>query len=109
MAKATIGSFCDEHAPKPFEGAKERWRAERPGNWESLRKKALRRDRRVCRLCGKVGSNEVDHITPVAEGGSWELSNLQTLCKSCHKTKTQEDAQRARQARRALLKKRVRR
>lgn len=38
---------------------------------------------------------QVDHITPVAEGGGGcGLSNLQTLCTSCHKAKTAEQASR---------------
>jgi 5-methylcytosine-specific restriction endonuclease McrA len=28
--------------------------------------------------------SEIDHITPIAEGGSDELSNLRTLCRRCH-------------------------
>ena len=40
-----------------------------------------------------------DHIIPKAEGGSDEDENLQTLCRSCHKQKT--DAEKARGAARA--------
>jgi len=32
--------------------------------------------------------HEVDHIIPVIEGGSNELSNLRTLCRACHQTQT---------------------
>lgn len=35
---------------------------------------------------------DADHIEPVDEGGSWELSNVQTLCHPCHKEKTAEQA-----------------
>ena len=28
---------------------------------------------------------EADHVTPIAEGGSDELTNLRTLCKRCHR------------------------
>lgn len=39
---------------------------------------------------------QVDHITPVAEGGGGcGLDNLQTLCTACHKAKTAEQATRA--------------
>ena len=33
-----------------------------------------------------------DHIVPIALGGKeWDINNLQTLCKKCHKKKTEED------------------
>jgi 5-methylcytosine-specific restriction endonuclease McrA len=35
---------------------------------------------------------EVDHITPIWEGGDWfGMFNLQTLCSTCHRIKTQID------------------
>lgn len=43
---------------------------------------------------------DADHIEPLAEGGSWELSNVQTLCTPCHKRKTAAQAgRRAKQGR----------
>jgi 5-methylcytosine-specific restriction endonuclease McrA len=35
---------------------------------------------------------ELDHVVPLIDGGSHELSNLQTLCTPCHKKKTAEEA-----------------
>ncbi len=60
-------------------------------SWLRLRKMVLARDNYMCRVCGNVNSNEVDHIVPVAQGGSNELENLQTLCKTCHSRKTSEE------------------
>lgn len=37
---------------------------------------------------------EVDHITPVAEGGKDDLSNLQAICGPCHAVKTAEESAR---------------
>jgi hypothetical protein len=34
---------------------------------------------------------EVDHIKPLASGGTNDIKNLQLLCKSCHKEKTQTE------------------
>ena len=42
-----------------------------------------------CKLrCDKL---EIDHILPLAAGGSNELSNLQPLCMDCHNKKTTEE------------------
>lgn len=56
----------------------------------SIRKRFLvfKRDRYRCRICGATGVElEVDHIAPVAEGGSDALDNLQTLCFKCNRGK----------------------
>jgi 5-methylcytosine-specific restriction protein A len=59
--------------------------------WRSLRKQALLRDAWRCRDCGKVcigPEAHVDHIVPKSQGGADTLENCQTLCISCHSTKT---------------------
>ena len=58
----------------------------------SLRKRffVLKRDGFTCKMCGANGPGiklEVDHIFPVAEGGSDSLVNLQTLCFECNRGK----------------------
>lgn len=58
----------------------------------SLRKRffVLKRDGFTCKMCGANGLGvklEVDHILPVAEGGSDFLDNLQTLCFECNRGK----------------------
>jgi 5-methylcytosine-specific restriction endonuclease McrA len=35
---------------------------------------------------------ELDHIVPLADGGTHELVNMQTLCRPCHRTKTAREA-----------------
>ncbi len=45
----------------------------------------------VCKICGSKEKIEVDHIVPISAGGKNEESNLQFLCRQCHKTKTNED------------------
>jgi 5-methylcytosine-specific restriction endonuclease McrA len=58
--------------------------------WQSIRWEALRRDRFRCVKCGVRGRLEVDHIKPVRTHPelSFTLSNLQSLCASCHTKKT---------------------
>lgn len=54
-----------------------------PRRW--ARASLLARDGGSCAACGTRGERwHVDHIVPVAEGGTHELSNLQTLCVPCH-------------------------
>lgn len=74
-------------------------KTQRPGNyaWEILRKQVLERDGFRCVIDHRTELLEVDHIVPVALGGSAStLENLQTLCSECHKRKTKNDAERAR-------------
>lgn len=60
-------------------------------DWRATRARILIRDSYRCRACGRVVSGHranVDHIVPLAEGGTDEDSNLQTLCRPCHSVKT---------------------
>jgi len=63
----------------------------------ALRKAALRRDGWACRSCGLVDRSgrllDADHVVESVDGGSNELWNLQTLCKTCHARKSKEAAQ----------------
>ena len=60
--------------------------------WNKLRLKALERDKHLCQMCLKRGifttATDVDHIIPLAQGGSDAMENLQSLCHECHKQKT---------------------
>ncbi|MCI0409062.1 MAG: HNH endonuclease [Acidobacteria bacterium] len=58
------------------------------------------RDKGVCKACGTQsdfwGGWEADHVVPLADGGSFGLENLQTLCTDHHRDKTaRENAVRA--------------
>ena len=41
---------------------------------------------------GRYGYWEADHIAPLVDGGSFEMENLQTLCRDHHKQKTSREA-----------------
>lgn len=62
----------------------------RATRWRALRLQALRRDGYQCLQCGTRYRLEVDHIKAVRHAPElgFELSNLQTLCISCHSRKT---------------------
>lgn len=99
LQTATVRGRCTDHQIAPFAGAKDRWKAERPKNYTALRNRVIREAKGLCELCGAQGA-QVDHLKPVAEGGSWARENLQLLCTPCHKIKSDEDAKRGK-ARRA--------
>jgi hypothetical protein len=50
-----------------------------------VRAAVIERDGGRCRLCGAEGT-EIDHI----EDSSADLANLQLLCRSCHRSKTEQ-------------------
>lgn len=52
-----------------------------------LRYTIFSRDGWKCVKCLRTDKLSVDHIVPVAENGSDELDNLQTLCRSCNSSK----------------------
>jgi len=49
----------------------------------------------LCRLCLAAGrvtpATQVDHIKPKRLGGTDDLANLQSLCHSCHSSKTRKE------------------
>lgn len=80
------------------------WHPECVGIYESqahsdkLRKAILARDKGICAKCGIDCTDwkhfwQADHIVPLAAGGSFEHSNVQTLCDECHKAKSKADIQ----------------
>lgn len=52
------------------------------------RDEVFARDGHKCRQCGETKNLTVDHIIPIAAGGTSDLSNLQTLCKRCNVKKS---------------------
>lgn len=59
----------------------------------------LDRDMRICHVCHQPGADQVDHVIPVAEGGTDSDLNLAAIHgEPCHRRKTAAEAARARQA-----------
>lgn len=55
-----------------------------------VRRYVFDRDRDQCQSCGQTQLEvqlTVDHIIPLARGGSNDISNLQTLCLKCNQRK----------------------
>ena len=56
--------------------------------WKRIRQQVFIRDDLVCQYCGVIADPaECDHVIPVADGGSHELSNLVTACRPCNRSK----------------------
>jgi 5-methylcytosine-specific restriction enzyme A len=57
-----------------------------------VRKYVFERDNYHCQSCQKVDITaknlQVDHIIPLAQGGSNDMSNFQTLCAKCNREKS---------------------
>lgn len=49
--------------------------------------KIFRRDGFKCKQCGSSNDLTVDHVIPESKGGEHNLSNFQTLCRSCNSSK----------------------
>jgi 5-methylcytosine-specific restriction enzyme A len=83
-------SPCARHPPR---GGWAAWKRANPaaasaykGRWPAIRKRVLA-ERPRCESCGALAT-DVDHIVPLAEGGTHERSNLRGLCRSCHRRRT---------------------
>lgn len=75
--------------------------------WRRKREEIFERDGYQCQIHRRRGqvklvtlhgpmAGVLDHIVPLAEGGSGDDSNLQTICQACDREKTQAESQRGR-------------
>ena len=67
------------------------------GRWARVRRRVLVRDRFRCKLCGKAGRMEIDHIVPLhvdPEQDPYRLDGLQSACRACHLDKTSRENRR---------------
>ena len=71
-------------------GATQRIRGD---SWMAIRRRVLLRDGYQCGDCGRVhASNQIDHDTPLEQGGSNDDGNLKIRCVDCHKKKSATEA-----------------
>lgn len=86
--------------PEPTGSTFGQGRGGRP--WRRLRDQILLRDQYKCRcdacdaipLMHRAEADEVDHIIPMAEGGTDDLTNLRAINADHHREKTREEARR---------------
>ena len=87
-------TYCDAHTPM-----REAWPdrdARRPkiSGWERQRRNRviMARHGRRCHICGQPGADQVDHVVPLARGGTDTMDNLRPAHKQCHQAKTTREA-----------------
>lgn len=57
--------------------------------WIAIRAGVLARDGYACQMCNALSVwLQVDHIVPLAKGGTDAPGNLRALCKACHAAAT---------------------
>jgi 5-methylcytosine-specific restriction endonuclease McrA len=56
-------------------------------DWHIVRSIMLERDGHACVYCGANKPLEGDHIVPLSQGGSNDLTNLATACRTCNLSK----------------------
>ena len=94
----TYNRYCEKHqkeAERDYNRNKRDKEAKKyydTPRWKTLRKVKLARDP-LCEICrqngGLIEASHVDHIIEISDGGDpYDLDNLQSLCISCHSSKT---------------------
>lgn len=65
--------------------------------WRKTRNSVMARDNHLCQPHYRQGklvkAHAVDHIIPKSQGGTDDEANLEAICNSCHKEKTQRESQ----------------
>lgn len=96
------GGRCLKHPPKrKWEGAPSNKERGLPSDWGVRRRRVLNKARDAqgtprCNACKSREAGEVDHVTPVFEGGGHGYDNLVALCIICHAKKSAKEAARNR-------------
>ncbi len=92
--------YCEQHRHTGWEthqGGRTRHQRGYGSDWEKLRELVLRRDKHLCQACRREGlavlGSDVDHIVAKEHGGTDALTNLECLCKPCHRHKTARERQ----------------
>jgi 5-methylcytosine-specific restriction protein A len=102
--KPCDGSYCQQHqhlaertawASTKGESASQRGYGV---EWRRVRAMVLK-EQPWCEICQRQLAKQVDHITPLARGGSHERGNLRAVCVGCHSEKTKQDAANGRRTR----------
>jgi 5-methylcytosine-specific restriction enzyme A len=89
---------CPDHPLKAWAGQTGRRNRMRSGSKEQrLNRAVMDLNEGRCHVCGLLGADQVDHVIPLAEGGSDGMENRRPIhSEPCHRIKTSEEAKRGR-------------
>lgn len=88
------GGYCDEHMDQAKAWATRQGSGRGGRPWRRTREEVLKRDSYLCQCedCKRLKrvrpAHEVDHVVPLAQGGTDSLSNLAAINHDCHRVKT---------------------
>ncbi|PTA87466.1 5-methylcytosine-specific restriction enzyme A [Kosakonia sacchari] len=87
--------YCEQHRNEGWQQHQRGQSRHQRGygsKWDVLRAEVLKRDKHLCQNCKRnaliAPAKTVDHIIAKANGGTDDLSNLESLCWPCHRSKT---------------------
>lgn len=88
--------LCEKHQDR----ARKPWQREGSGRggsrWRKIRAQILHRDGYLCQPCRRehavTEATVVDHIVPLAEGGTDDPGNLQSICADHDREKTKQES-----------------
>jgi 5-methylcytosine-specific restriction protein A len=83
-------NYCPTHKLPAWENSTRN--KKNPPGWARTRSTILHRANNTCAYCGAYAT-EVDHVTPVSQGGTHHASNLVAACTNCNKQKNYAERQ----------------
>lgn len=92
---------CPDHERKPWTGSKRSEHTNLSGSRQQKRAAyILQKYDTICHVCGHPGSDQADHVIPLAENGPDTTANMRPIhAEPCHREKTAAEAARARSIR----------
>lgn len=88
---------CPTHERRPWEGSTRRERTISGSRQQARARAVMSMHQGICHVCARPGSDQVDHVIPLAEGGADTMENLRPIhAQPCHRDKTAAEARRAR-------------
>lgn len=90
---ATHHGHCPQHQPPPWQTPSPHTKKLNRTQEKKWRNTVRTNANNTCQHCGQYTPHgEADHITPIADGGSYyDPNNGQWLCRKCHQQKTKKE------------------